>query len=225
MATIDASDVRAVSSASPGRATDLRRRLATVDPLDGVLALVTVGRLLLIPLVVVTFATRPLVTAAALGLFIGLDVYDGVLGRRRGGDGPSRRALDSIVDRFAIHVVYVALTLEGFFPPVLLACMLLRDAYCAYQCSRMMRARWVAIRADWMYKLLNLSLAGWVATAPFIGSTPRTALAVVVLGYSVVVAADLTLAVRKVLTLPRHLDCVVIPAGALRQAEAFAVHR
>jgi phosphatidylglycerophosphate synthase len=190
--------------------------------LDRVLVLVTVGRFVLIPVVVITFAAQPVITAMALSLFVGLDIYDGILGRQRGGDGPSRRALDSIVDRLAIHTVYIALALKGFFLPELLAFMLLRDAYCAYQCSRIMRARWVAIRADGMYKLLNLSLAGWVVIAPFITRTLQEGLAILILSYSVVVAGDLTLAVRKVLALPHHFDCSVISAGALRRREATA---
>ena len=185
------------------------------EPLDPLMVVVTIGRLVLIPLVILWLTSEPVACAAVLAVFISADIYDGVIGRRRGTDGPSRRGLDSIVDRIAIDAVYVALTWRGFLPLELLVFMLARDAYCARQCARM-RARLVAIRADWMYKTLNLSLAGWVIVAPLVTANVRVGLAVLVLAYSVIVAADLTRAVRKVLDLPLNVYGVVISAGQLR---------
>jgi phosphatidylglycerophosphate synthase len=185
------------------------------EPLDPLMVVLTIGRLVLIPFVILWLTSEPIACAAVLAVFICADIYDGVIGRQRGTDGPSRRALDSVVDRIAIDAVYIALTWRGFLPPELLVLMLARDVYCALQCARM-RVRLVAIRADWMYKTLNLSLAGWVVAAPLVTADVRVGLAVLVLVYSVVVAADLTRAVRKVLDLPPNVCGVVISAGRLR---------
>jgi hypothetical protein len=76
-----------------------------------------------------------------------------------------------------------------------------------------------------MYKLLNLSLAGWAVGGPLLGVTARTGLALAILAYSIVVAVDLTRSVRKVLALPAQLRCVVIDAGALRRAGAPSSRR
>jgi phosphatidylglycerophosphate synthase len=195
---------------------DPRRRLAVEDRLDPLLAGATVGRLVLIPpLVVVVLGGQQLMAALLLAVFILADIYDGVLGRRRGTDGPGRRALDSLVDRLSVHTVYIAAAVGGLLPLWLLVPMLLRDAYCAAICRRMMRSRWVAVRADWMYKVLNLSLATWIVVSPTVGSLARDLGLLSILGWSAIVAIDLRHAVRQVLATP-GLRNVVICAGDLR---------
>lgn len=191
-------------------------RARTTDRLDRVLVYFTFGRLILIPVVIATFAVRPIVTAAALLAFILADIYDGVLARRRDADGPSRRALDSVVDRWAIHAVFITATVAGYFPVSLLAVLLVRDAYCAYWCYRIMRDRYVAICADWLYRGLNLLFAGWVIMAPYAGDDLRTRAGIFILALAGVVAVDLTRAARRVLAMPANVRQVAIPAGSLR---------
>jgi phosphatidylglycerophosphate synthase len=187
------------------------------EALDPVMAVVTVGRLALIPLVLLWLSTAPLLSGLALLIFIVADIYDGVIGRRRGTDGASRRALDSIVDRLAIDTVLVAMAVRGYLPAEMLALILARDAYCAHQCSRL-SARWVAVRADWMYKTLNLSLAAWVLVAGQLTADARVAFIGVIFAYSLIVAVDLTRAVQGVLALPENIRRTVISAGILRAA-------
>jgi phosphatidylglycerophosphate synthase len=211
-------DNHAGATADPtGPLASAPRRRGPREALDPLMVILTVGRLALIPLVILWVTSKPFASATALAVFIGADIYDGVIGRQRGTDGPSRRALDSIVDRIAIDTVYIALTLRGLLPAEFLAFMLVRDVYCAYQCNRMW-PRLVAIRADWMYKVLNLSLAAWVVAVPLAGAGLRDGLALLMLSYATLVAVDLTRGVNDVLAMPDHVRRTVISAGALRAA-------
>lgn len=185
--------------------------------IEGRLAVLTLARLAIVPVFVAAFlAERPPITAASLALFIVADVFDGVEARRRGGEGPYRRALDSGVDRIGIDAFLIAAGVGGAMPLVLVILLLVRDAYCAAICAAMMRRRTVAIKADWMYRSLNLSLAGWAVTAPFVSQAARTAAAAAFLVASLAVAYDLTRGVRRVLAAPAEVHDRVIPAGQLR---------
>jgi len=214
---------RELSRTEPARKIDMHSGLAR-DPLDVVMLLFTVGRLVLIPLVVLSIPQDMLVSGLALGLFILADIYDGVLGRKRCADGPSRRALDSIVDRVAVHAVYIPLTFQGLLPVELLLVMLVRDTYCGYQCSRIMHGRWIAVRADGYYKALNLSLAGWVVFTPFVSESLRIVTFSCMMLYAGAVAVDLTHAVKRVLSMPLDVENVVIPAGSLRRMRRRTEH-
>ncbi|HEX2086949.1 MAG TPA: CDP-alcohol phosphatidyltransferase family protein, partial [Solirubrobacteraceae bacterium] len=57
----------------------------------------TLGRLLLVPVIIVSFDVVPLVTTAALAIFIAADLYDGVLARQLDADDTARRTLDTLV--------------------------------------------------------------------------------------------------------------------------------
>jgi phosphatidylglycerophosphate synthase len=178
----------------------------------------TVGRLALIPGVIVSFlASSPAPTTALLLLFIAADVLDGVLARRLEADGPSRRALDSIVDRVAIDACLVAAWASGAMPLLILCGLLARDLYLAILCQRMISEREVAIKADWLYRSLNLGIAGWALLAPFVSQGVRTALAAALLAFSLIVARDLKSSVAKVLAGPADLRNLVVDAGWLRQ--------
>lgn len=193
-----------------------RTTRSSADPLDRVLAVATLSRLLFIPPLVVAMTRSTVATAALLTAFVLLDVYDGVLGRRRGTDGPSRRALDSIVDRCSIHAVYLAAMAAGLLAPWLFVALLVRDLYCAAICGHMMRERWVAIRADWVYRSLNLALAGWVVVAPLVDWHVAQVLAGAILAWGIVVAADLSRGVMRILADPADLRGVVVGASRLR---------
>lgn len=193
-------------------------RAAPFDYTTWLIAL-TVARLAFIPLLIASFMMAPVVTTAALVAFVGLDVYDGVLARRLGADGLRRRALDSTVDRVAIDGCLIGAWAVGALPTLLLVALLARDAYCAVICARMMSHRRTAIKADWLYRSLNLSVAAWAIAAPFAGATGRTVAAVAVLLFSLVVAADLTKLVRAVLHAPAHVHHTVVAAATARSCQ------
>jgi phosphatidylglycerophosphate synthase len=176
----------------------------------------TVGRLALIPGVVASFLVSPAITTAFLLLFIAADVFDGVLARRFEADGPSRRALDSIVDRIAIDACLVAAWVSGAMPLLILCGLLARDLYLAVLCRKMVRERGVAIKADWLYRSLNLGVAAWALLAPFISQGGRTVLAVALLGFSLIVARDLKNSISKILQASPELRNVVVGADVLR---------
>jgi len=181
------------------------------------LAVLTVGRLLFVPIVIASFTISAAMTTAALLLFIAADVYDGVVARRLDADGPGRRALDSIVDRVAIDACLIGAYVSGAMPLLILCALLARDAYLAVLCRRMMLQRQVAIKADWLYRSLNLGIAGWAIMCPFVSTDLRTGLALLLLAFSLVVAFDLVRGVRIVLNAPPRLRNVVVDAGWLRR--------
>lgn len=183
---------------------------------SGILTAFTIARLALVPVIIMSFLTAPAVTTTALVLFVVADVYDGVLARRSNRDGVRRRAIDSTVDRVAIDACLVAAYFAGALPLLLLVAFLARDVYCAGVCARMVTTRHVAIRADWLYRGLNLSIAGWAIAAPFI-PIARIELSAVLLGVSIVVAADLTRSVRIILATPYDIGGSVIGAAVARR--------
>lgn len=189
---------------------------------------ITVGRLALVPVIVLSFDEQPAVTTATLAIFIAVDLYDGVLARHHGADDTARRTLDTAVDRISIWTVYLAVAAGGYLAIPLLALFGLRELYTGYWCQRLLLERDVVIRADWMYRGLNLTLAGWVVAAPFLSSSERDALFVGVLLGSAVVARDASRSLRCVLHMPSSVRSMVIPAGELRslrssQASSSAV--
>jgi phosphatidylglycerophosphate synthase len=181
---------------------------------------ITLGRLFFVPIIIVSFDAVPAVTTAALAIFIAADLYDGVLARRLEADDTARRTLDTIVDRLSIWPVYIAITAWGYLAVPLLAVFAVRELFAAYWCQRVLRERDVVLRADWMYRTLNLMLAGWVILAPFESAAQRNALFGVVLLFSAVVAFDVMRSLRSVLTMPPGIRSVVIPAGELRARRA-----
>jgi phosphatidylglycerophosphate synthase len=184
------------------------------------LTALTIGRLALVPVIAISFMASPLLTVAALLLFMVADLYDGILARRLGGDGPRRRAVDSIVDRVAIDACLVAAAVAGAMPIALVCAFLLRDLYCAVICVRMMRERSVAIKTDLLYRGLSCLFAGWAMAAPFLSAEGRLYSALALLVASLVVAGDLTRAVGLVRRAPATVRGRVIPAAALRRSQA-----
>lgn len=185
----------------------------------------TLGRLLLLPVIILSFDTVPAMTAAALTVFIAADLYDGIAARQLDADDVARRVLDTLVDRLSIWPVYIAVTFAGFLPVALLALFAARDSYCGYLCFRLVNARDVAIRADWMYRSLNLMLAGWIVLAPFASSDTRASLFVAILAYSALVAVNLRRSVRVVFRMPATVRSTVISATALRDAHVVSEKR
>lgn len=185
------------------------------DRLDSLVVALTLGRLLLIPLVIACLTSWPRFTALPLLAFILVDVYDGVLARKRGSDTPARRALDSIADRIAIHAVFLAAVLLSLVPIVFWVLLLARDGYCAYWCYRIMNERWCAIRADWLYRTLNLSLAAWIVLSPLAPDSVVDLFAIAVLALAGVVAFDLTRSSRRLLAMA-WLSSEVVSATRLR---------
>jgi phosphatidylglycerophosphate synthase len=217
LATIDT--IRSSSAQALPRSVDLSNSLASVE--TGLTAL-TVGRLLFVPVIIASFTVSALVTTLALVLFIAADVYDGVVARRLNADGPGRRALDSIVDRLAIDACLIGAYFSRAMPLPILCVLLARDAYLALLCQRMMSQRQVAIKADWLYRSLNLAVAAWAIMSPFVSANLRVGLALLLLVFSLVVACDLARGVRTVLNSPPRLRDVVIDAGWLRRNAALA---
>lgn len=202
----------------------------TIGSVDGALALATVARLVFVPVIIASFTVSAAVTAIALLLFIAADVYDGVLARGREADGPARRALDSSVDRIAIDACLIGAAWVGALPLLLLAVLLARDAYLALLCRHMMRRRGVAIKADWLYRSLNLSVAGWALAVPVLAASVSAGLAVALTGFSLLVAWDLTRSVRAVLAAPATVRDMVVDAGSARRGRperspGFGAHR
>lgn len=181
------------------------------------LKILTLGRLLFVPIIVASFLVSPPVTTAALLLFVIADIYDGRIARRLGADGPGRRALDSIVDRVAIDACLIGAWLSGALPLPILCALLFRDLYLGAICHRMMSLRQVAIKADGLYRSLNLCVAAWAIITPFVAANARAGSALFLLGFSLVVAIDLTRSVRTVLSASPSMRNVVIDAGWLRR--------
>jgi phosphatidylglycerophosphate synthase len=181
------------------------------------LAAWTLARLLLVPVIIAGFGGAPELTAVALTAFVAADICDGVVARAYAADGPVRRSLDSVVDRLAIDACLIGAASAGVLPIGLMVAFLLRDALCAYWCARMMLARCVAIKADWLYRTLNLSMAIGAVMGSFVSQPARDALALGILAFSVVVAYDLRRSVNSVLSSPPHEREIVLDAGALRE--------
>lgn len=180
------------------------------------LGAITVSRLALIPVIAISFMSAPAITAPALVLFMFADLFDGILARHLGDDGPGRRAVDSVIDRIAIDACFVAAAVTGAMPVLLVCAFLARDVYCAAICAQMMAERRVAIKADLLYRGLNCALAGWALTAPFLSASGRLTGALVLFAASLFVTADLTLLVRRVRRAPSGVRDTVIGATALR---------
>ena len=87
----------------------------------------------------------------------------------------------------------------------------------AFICARMVYRRNVAIKADWMYRALNLSVALGAIAAPFLSPSLWVSLTGAMLLVAVAVAADLTRSVRLVEGAPPGLRDAVLSAGALRR--------
>jgi phosphatidylglycerophosphate synthase len=181
-----------------------------------VLLAITLGRLALVPVMIVSFDVTPAITISALAVFIAIDLYDGVLARRLDADDTARRTLDTVVDRLSIWPGYLVVTIEGYLSFALLALFAVREIYTGYWCRRLLVERDVVIRADWMCRGLNLMLAGWVIAAPFASATARDSLFVAVLVVAVVVAVDVAGSLRSVLCMPEQVRSRVIPAAELR---------
>jgi hypothetical protein len=110
----------------------------------------------------------------------------------------------------------VAAYFAGILPGVILLALLFRDAYCAIICARMVYRRNVAIKADWMYRALNLCVALGAVAAPFLAERLWVSLAGVLVLLSSVVAVDLTRSVRVVEASSPNVRDTVLGAGALR---------
>lgn len=181
------------------------------------LAGMTLGRLVLIPAVIVFISEGArLATFLTLFAFLLVDYFDGVLARRRGLDGPTRRALDSASDRIAIWAVLSAMAALSYAVLPIVLLLAVRDVYCAYLSAQPMRERFVAIGADWPYRGLNACLALWVIIAPEISFLARTAAFGGIALFSLLVAYDLRMATIRVRELPDSVVSRVISAGELR---------
>jgi phosphatidylglycerophosphate synthase len=190
--------------------------LTAVSHVPGRILTMTIGRVLVVPIVMLTYDRLQFVTALALAVFVAVDLYDGVLARALDADDVTRRVLDTAVDRASIYPVYIWLTVTGRLPLVLLLVLFAREAYCAYWGHILLRRRAVVVKADWLYRSFNLMLAAWVIAAPYLGLALGAAVFAAIMVYSLPVARDLGRSVRTVLALPPAFANVVLPAGYLR---------
>lgn len=180
------------------------------------LAAFTIMRLGLIPPVIATFMVRPTLTILFLSAFMVADLYDGVLARKLDADGPERRAADSVVDRVAIDSCLIGAWAAGSMPGLVLLGLLARDLYCSGLCVWMFTRRRAAIKVDLLYRGLSFLIAVWALTAPFVSQSVRSVSAIALLGLAIVVAADLTKAVRRVVRSTEDVAGQAIPVGELR---------
>jgi phosphatidylglycerophosphate synthase len=181
------------------------------------LAGMTLGRLVLIPAVIAFIIVGArLATFLTLSAFLFVDYFDGVLARRRGVEGPTRRALDSMSDRIAIWAVLSAMAALSYAALPIILLLAIRDGYCAYLSAQPMRERFVAVGADWPYRGLNACLALWVMIAPEVSYPVRTAALGAIALFSLLVAYDLRTATVGVRELPNSVQSQVISAGELR---------
>jgi len=172
----------------------------------------TAIRLALIPPIIATLMSSPIATVVFLGLFMTLDLGDGVLARRMHRDDVARRSLDSVIDRIGIDACLIGAGAIGAMPIVLVLGFLARDLYCALICIRMVRERRVVIKADVFYRGLNVLIAAWALSAPLLTSDQRKDAALGVFVCSVVVAVDLRRMVRAVREAPSSVsNCVIAP--------------
>lgn len=183
------------------------------------LVALTVSRIALIPVIAASFMASPAVTAASLLVFMFADLFDGIVARGEGDDGPGRRALDTTVDRIAIDAGLVAATLAGALPPLLLAGFLARDLYCGGICALMMAERRVAIKSDLFYRGLSCGFAAWALAAPFLSAGGRFAGAGALLLAALLLAADLSRSVRRVRSAPASVENLVLDAALLRRGD------
>jgi phosphatidylglycerophosphate synthase len=183
------------------------------------LVALTASRIALIPVIAASFLVSPAVTAVSLLVFMFADLFDGVIARGEGADGPRRRALDTTVDRIAIDVGLVAATIAGAMPLLLLAGFLARDLYCGGICTLMMAERRVAIKSDFFYRGLSCGFATWALAAPFISSGGRSAGAAALFFAALLLAVDLTRSVQRVRSAPASVQNLVLDAASLRRGE------
>lgn len=174
------------------------RAVASV-PQSRMMSVMTVGRLLLVPIMISTFMVKPAITTLVLLVFMFADLADGVVARHLGADDRFRRAADSIVDRVAIDSCLVAACVNGVLPWPVLAGVLARDLWCGAVCAHLLRARGVVIKGDLPYKALAASFGVWALLAPFVAATFRNDMAGAILAFAVVVAIDFTRAAYFVL--------------------------
>jgi phosphatidylglycerophosphate synthase len=173
----------------------------------------------MVPLLAISLVWRPIVVAPLLAAFIVADIWDGVVARKYGSDGPRRRAVDSLVDRIAIHSVLMTCVALGLLPVMLYAILVVRDLYCGRICFRMFRDLGTVVKADGRYRGLNLLIAAWVISAPRLGHDVRAATFGVVLVVAVGVAWDLRRCVFSATVLDPRRDSVREPS-ALRLLSA-----
>jgi len=181
------------------------------------LVALTVSRIALIPVIAISFLASPAVTTAALLVFMFADLFDGIVARDQGDDGPRRRALDTSVDRVAIDAGLVAATIAGAMPFLLLIGFLARDLYCAGICALMLAERRVAIKSDLLYRGLSCGFAAWALAAPFLSAGGRSAAAAALLFAALLLAVDLTRSVRTVRSAPASVENLVLDAASVRR--------
>jgi phosphatidylglycerophosphate synthase len=184
----------------------------------------TVARLMLVPVMALSFMNNEGLMALALLAFMVGDLFDGVLARGARADGPRRRAADSIVDHVAIDVCLLAALAAGAMPAPLVAGFLARDLYLGLICRRMFAERGVAIKADMLYRGLNFLFAAWALSAARLTGSERTVFAVAVFAFSLLVALDLRRAVGRVHRTPAEVRDRVIGAGELRRPGFASTH-
>jgi phosphatidylglycerophosphate synthase len=188
--------------------------------LSRALSLITAGRLCLIPVVITTFMTHPLVTTLALLVFMGADLGDGLLARHLSADDRLRRATDSTVDRIGIDACLLAASANGTLPWTLFACFVARDVWCAVLCGRVLAVHGVVVKGDLRYRVLTASFGAWGLMAPFVASPARTMFAVAILTVATVLVVDYTRAVNAVLTGRYACRNQTVPVTAIRNALA-----
>jgi phosphatidylglycerophosphate synthase len=177
-----------------------------------------------VPFIVISFMTSPVVTAAALLCFMVADLMDGVIARRRGGDGMERRVADTIVDRVAIAACLIGATAAGALPFALLIGFLLRDVYCACLCWHLLRKRGLAIRVDGFYRVPSFVVVAWALAAPFVSVSLRVVAAAVTLAVFTIIAADLSRLVWRLSTASFEAEGPLVDARAVRGADGKRRH-
>lgn len=97
----------------------------------------------------------------AFTIFAGVDLFDGVLARRRGEETAFRRSLDVVIDRIAIHLAIAAMVIVNGFGWALPVVLLARDLSQAAFSAVVLRRYGVVVVGPHSHMLYGISMLVW----------------------------------------------------------------
>ncbi|KAA8885824.1 CDP-alcohol phosphatidyltransferase family protein [Nocardia colli] len=145
---------------------------ATPPKMQHLAVLVTYVRLPLIPVMIYGVLTHsPNITVGGLILFVVLDILDGIFARKFGPESMTRRALDSTVDRAAIHSAFLAYSIATFTVPVVWLALIVRDCLQSYMATKAIRRGFIGVGAL-PHKALGIGTAMTGGLLTYTGQVP-----------------------------------------------------
>jgi phosphatidylglycerophosphate synthase len=142
------------------------------------------------------FTDRWRLGAAAVGLFVVMDVLDGRFARAGGlGDMAHRRAMDATIDKLSVHACFagIAVTLPAVIP--IWSVIVVRDVWQSTVAGLLLVQRRVVVAGAWWHRFFSLSMAVWAATV-LISGEPSLGLAGLALIVGLVTLADYSVQCR-----------------------------